>query len=125
MIVLPGIAGPSCHLAIARSALRSSGAFTVEVLLVGSGSGVSLATVAVLVTEPLAEASSSTATVTVMGVALAPAARLARLQRTVGAVSTHDHPLPVAEIRVRPAGIESATSTDSADPGPALATCSV
>ena len=125
MIVLPGIAGPSCHLEMARSALRSSGASTVEVLLLGSGSGVSLETVAVLLTEPLAEASSSTATVIVTGAALAPAARAGRLQRTVGAVSAHDHPLPLAERSVRPAGMESVATTDAADPGPALATRSV
>ena len=59
-----------------------TGVTTVSVLFERSGSGVVEATVAVLVTVPLAEGSTVTLMVTV---ALAPAGRAPRLQVTVPA----------------------------------------
>src|SRR5262245_62186093 len=94
---------------------------SVSVLLAGLGSAVAALTTAVLLSRPEAGAVA----VIVMTGAVATA-RLVRVQvRTPATGTPQVHPPPDAVTLVRPAGRVSATLTETAVAGPALATVRV
>jgi hypothetical protein len=105
---------------MARSAEAVTPVEIDEVLFAALGSAVVDETLAVLVSDP---ACAGAVTTTVMVGAVAPLARLGRVQVTeVLPTLLHVQPAPVPETKVTPAGSVSATETFAASEGPLFAT---